>query len=116
MLNGDIGDSPNDKKVTLCAHISKLGLDPVVEKYVKLIAGKRYQWDKQRVYLVSRKFATSHENKRHVLELLHSIIMEARQLASELGDFHLPHAQPKRYGYRQTRLKKKRKGKRGWPF
>eukprot|EP01138_Halocafeteria_seosinensis_P010037 gb/GECG01010250.1/.p1 GENE.gb/GECG01010250.1/~~gb/GECG01010250.1/.p1 ORF type:complete len:283 (+),score=46.14 gb/GECG01010250.1/:1-849(+) len=116
MLNGTLGDSPNNRKVTLEAYIANLGLDPVVEKYAKVIAGKRYLWDQQKLYLVSRKYRTAHENKRHLLELLEGIITEAKRLANELGDFHLPHPQPKRYGYRQARMKKKRKAKKGLPF
>lgn len=116
MLNGTLGDSPNNRKVILEAYITNLGLDPVVEKYAKAIAGKRYLWDKQKLYLVSRKYQTAHENKRHLLELLENIITEAKKLANELGDFHLPHPQPKRYGHRQNRMKKKRKAKKGLPF
>ena len=67
--------------------MSKLGLSEHAPQYVRALCHStgRYWPNTDEVKLVSRKFPTSQQNKRAVLELLQAICVEAEHLAQENG-------------------------------
>lgn len=105
-----------DNKVILRADINSLALDPVVAKYVREIMGSRYNWASQNLRLVSRRYPTVAENKRHVVEMLQTAVLAASAMRDAHGDFEQRGPFQRQSGYRQKRLRKLRGRKPELPF
>ena len=109
-------DDRSDAKAELIIPDSAMLVSPIARKYVREVTGPRYQWKHGRLRLVSRKFATSAQNQRHVLEQAQAVMVAAQDLEAEFGDFHQPRVKALPYGHRQRRTAKRRKGKAGLSF
>lgn len=114
-LHGPV-DAASDAKAELQVPDAAMLVSPVARKYVRELAGPRYQWQHRRLRIVSRKFPTASQNQRHALEQAQAVLQEAEALAEEFGDFHQPKVVPLPYGHKARRRAKRRKAKAGLAF
>lgn len=111
---GDEGEL--DRKASFAVPDAAMRISPVAKKYVREIAGGKYQWPQRQLVITQRKHATSAQNERYATEQAQAIMLAAEQLAEEHGDFEqvTPKALP--YGHKQRRRTKTRKGKKGLAY
>ncbi len=111
---GDEGEL--DRKATFTVPDAAMRISPIAKKYVREIAGGKYQWPQRRLVITQRKHATSALNERYATEQAQAIMLAAEQLAQEHGDFQqvAPKALP--YGHKQRRRNKTRKSKKGLAY
>jgi hypothetical protein len=74
-----------DKKATVTAHVSSLGLSKPVCQYMRSIAGPRYNESNDILRISSEKHNDSASNKRECVERLVNLVKEASKLAEKFG-------------------------------
>ena len=74
-----------DKKATVTAHVSSLGLSEPVCQYMRSIAGPRYNESNDILRISSEKHNDSASNKRECVERLVNLVKEASKLAEKFG-------------------------------
>ena len=74
-----------DKKATVIAHVSSLGLSEPVCQYMRSIAGPRYNESNDILRISSEKHNDSASNKRECVERLVNLVKEASKLAEKFG-------------------------------
>ena len=85
-----------DRRASLECYIGKLGLDPVVAKYVRAIAGPHYNAKTDVMKISSDSHADAASNRRKILEQLVALVQQGETLSAKFGDFK-PHVTFPRY-------------------
>ena len=83
-----------DKKATVTALVSSLGLSEPVNQYVRSIAGPRYNASNDVLRISSEKHADSASNKRECVERLVCLVIEATTLAEKFGPMKVSKTMP----------------------
>ena len=97
-----------DAKVVLHVPDSATLCSAVELKYMRQIAGAKYDWNARSLRIITRRYPDAARNSRLAYEQAQAVLVEARKLAAEFGDFvqAAPSAGPAKRG-------KKRHGMRG---
>jgi hypothetical protein len=111
---GDEGEL--DRKATFSVPDAAMHISAAAKKYVREIAGGKYQWPQRRLVVTQRKHATSAQNERYAVEQAQAIMVAAEQLAAQHGDFEQVVPKPRAYDHKQRRSAKTRKAKKGLAY
>ncbi len=75
-----------DRKVILKVDVRRLGLDANTLGFLALVAGPRYKPSSHCLKMVTTRYHTVIENKRHLLEQLQALVRESSALSKEFSD------------------------------
>ncbi|ORY03786.1 hypothetical protein K493DRAFT_253922 [Basidiobolus meristosporus CBS 931.73] len=90
-------DHPNARKVVLTVNVDDLNLDATQKHKLFLLAGPRYNADKNELKLSCEKYRLREQNYKHASDLLDKLIEHSKNPSDSFADIPLQaHSQPKK--------------------